>query len=310
MASHLLDWQESPPASCRGGAVAVGNFDGAHQGHAALVRELARLARAAGGPAVALTFDPHPLAVLRPDLPIQRLTTPTDRAAYLHELGADEVLTLRATPALLALGAAEFFDRVLRGALDARAMAEGPNFGFGHNREGDVRLLAELCRRAGIPLSVVPPVVLDGAEVSSSRVRASLEAGAVEEAARLLGRLYRLRGVVAAGARRGRTIGFPTANLREVETVVPGEGVYAARARTASGETWPAAVNVGPNPTFAEQERKIEAHLIGFQGDLYGQELALDFVARLRDTRAFAGPAELAEQLRRDVERVRALAAP
>jgi riboflavin kinase/FMN adenylyltransferase len=301
-----VDWQEPFPGPSRVGSVAIGNFDGAHAGHASLIRELVRQARQThGGPAVALTFVPHPLEVLRPGTRVELLTTPADRAAYLIELGADVVLNLRATEELFRLPPRAFFDRVVRDRLGARGMVEGTNFRFGHDREGDVELLAALCGEASIPLSVVSPLFLDGAEVSSSRIRAELQRGDVARAAALLGRPYCLRGTVVAGQRRGRTIGFPTANLEGVATVVPGGGVYAARARTAAGDLCPAAVNIGPNPTFADEAQKIEVHLIGFSGDLYGQELQVEFLARLRDTRPFAGAAELVEQLRRDVEQVR-----
>ncbi len=306
MASHEVDWQDQPPETCRGGAVAIGNFDGAHRGHASLIAELVRQARHNGGRAIALTFDPHPLALLRPGQVQPLLTTPADRARYLQELGADEVLTLRATASLLELRAAEFFDQVVRKRLAARALVEGDNFGFGRGREGNIATLTELCRGAGIALSIVHPLILEGAEVSSSRIRGALQAGAVELAARLLGRAYRLHGVVGTGQRRGRTIGFPTANLQRVSTVVPGDGVYAVRVYDDAGQHWPGAANIGANPTFAEKEQKIEVHLIGFEGDLYGRELAVDFVARLRDTKTFASAAELVEQLRRDVEGVTA----
>jgi riboflavin kinase/FMN adenylyltransferase len=162
-----------------------------------------------------------------------------------------------------------------------------------------------LCRESGVSLTVVPPLILDGSEVSSSRIRATLLAGEVEEAARWLGRRYRLRGVVGVGQRRGRTIGFPTANLQGVSTVVPGEGVYAVRAHDELGQSWPAAANIGANPTFAEQEHKIEVHLIGFNGDLYGKPLTVEFVRRLRDVRPFVGVEELVAQLRRDLEQAR-----
>jgi riboflavin kinase/FMN adenylyltransferase len=304
MASREIDWQESPPASCRSGAVAIGNFDGAHLGHAALVAELVRQARSVGGPAVALTFDPHPLTLLRPGQNPSLLSTPADRDAYLHDLGVDEVLTLRTTPSLLELTATDFFEQVVRKSLAARAMVEGPNFGFGKGREGNIELLTRLCRETGMSVAVVPPVLLEGSEVSSSRIRAALLAGNVEEAARLLGRRYRLRGVVGVGRRRGRTIGFPTANLQQVVTVVPGEGVYAVQAHDHTGRPWPAAASIGPNPTFAEQEQKIEVHLIGFQGDLYDRAIAVDFVRRLRDVRPFASVEELIAQLHRDVEEV------
>jgi riboflavin kinase/FMN adenylyltransferase len=306
MASHAIDWHEEPPPSCRGGALSVGNFDGVHRGHAALLAELVRLARQLSGPAVVLTFEPHPLRLLRPDLAVPLLTTPAERAALLKELGADEVLIMRTTQDLLDLRAGEFFDRVLRGGLDVRGLVEGPSFAFGHNREGNLELLQQMCDEARLALSVVPPVVVDGAPVSSSRIRGELTAGNVRQAAQLLGRPYRISGVVSTGAGRGRTIGFPTANLEQVTTEIPGDGVYAVRARDPAGQPWPGAANIGPNPTFAEQQRKVEVHLIGFSGDLYGQPLTVDFLERLRDTRAFpGGAAELVEQLHRDVARAR-----
>jgi riboflavin kinase/FMN adenylyltransferase len=304
MADHTVDWAASPPACCRGGAVAIGNFDGVHRGHASLLATLRDQARAVDGPAVALTFDPHPLQLLRPGQAVQVLTTPADRSRLLHDLGADEVLILRTTPGLLALRAEEFFAEVVQKRLAARALVEGVNFGFGHNREGNVETLAELCRAAGLGLTVVPPLTLDGVEVSSSRVRTLLQTGSVREAATLLGRPYRLHGIVGIGQRRGQTLGFPTANLTSPQTLVPGEGVYAVRVEVC-GTEWPGAANVGPNPTFGEQALKVEVHLIGFQGDLYGQALAVDFIDRLRDTRRFGSAAELRDQLHRDVEQAR-----
>jgi riboflavin kinase/FMN adenylyltransferase len=168
--------------------------------------------------------------------------------------------------------------------------------------------LRHLCDEAGLSLDVVPPVVIDGTEVSSSRIRTELEAGEVRRAARLLGRPYRLGGVVGRGAERGRTIGFPTANLEQIATVIPADGVYAVRGHDPAGQSWPAAANIGPNPTFGEQERKVEVHLIGFTGDLYGRPLKVDFLDRLRDTRPFPGRAELVAQLEQDVQRARQIA--
>jgi riboflavin kinase/FMN adenylyltransferase len=219
----------------------------------------------------------------------------------LHEHGADHVLVLRTTHELLALSAEDFFHRVVREQLQAAALVEGQNFGFGHKRRGNVHTLKQLCEGSAIPLTVVPPVLVEGRPVSSSEVRQTLLSGAVDFAARLLGRHYRIHGVVATGQRRGQSLGFPTANLEQVSTLVPRDGVYAVRVET-GGKTWPGAANIGPNPTFAEQQRKLEVHLIGYQGDLYGQPLTVDFVVRLRDTRRFQGVSELVEQLRRDIE--------
>lgn len=307
MAVHTIDWNALPPDACRCGAVAIGNFDGVHRGHAALLSELHRQAQAINGPAIALTFDPHPIELLRPGQTPPRLTTPEDRTRLLHELGADHVLILRATQELLSLRAADFFTQVIQGHFDAQSLVEGTNFGFGRGREGDVATLARLCEPAGIRLTVVPPVILDSGEVSSSRIRAALTSGNVREAAALLGRPYRLHGLVGHGQHRGQQLGFPTANLDQLRTLVPGEGVYAVRVPH-EGKNWPAAANVGPNPTFGEIARKVEIHLIGFQGDLYGRPLTVDFIERLRDTRPFKSVAELVEQLRHDIEQARRIA--
>jgi riboflavin kinase/FMN adenylyltransferase len=307
MAVYTLDWNAMPPGDCRRGAVSIGNFDGVHRGHAALLAEVRRQADALGGPAVALTFDPHPIELLRPELAPPRLTTTEDRSQLLRKLGADYVLVLRATHELLALRAKDFFAEMVQKRLQAQALVEGSNFGFGRGREGDVGTLAELCEPAGIGLTVVPPVLLNGNEVSSSRVRAALTTGDVREAASLLGRPYRLNGPVGTGQRRGQKLGFPTANLEQVRTLIPGDGVYAVRVPH-EGKKWPGAANIGPNPTFGESARKVEIHLIGFQGDLYGKPLAVDFLERLRDTLPFKNLIELVEQLRRDIDQARRIA--
>jgi riboflavin kinase / FMN adenylyltransferase len=304
MAIVTLNWEETPPAGCRSGAVAVGNFDGVHRGHVALLAELAQQAREVNGPVVVLTFDPHPLKLLRPEQFLPVLTLAADRAQLLEEAGADQVVILRTTASLLQLTAADFFEQVLRQRLGAGAVVEGANFAFGHNREGTVEDLRRMCAVVGLTMRVVTPFLIEGVMVSSSRVRSALLRGAVGEAAQLLGRPYRLRGIVGSGQRRGATLGFPTANVEHIETVIPADGVYAVRVPY-GGALWAGAVNVGPNPTFGEQARKVEVHLIGFQGDLYGRPLAFDFVERLRDTRPFRGVEELVQQLRRDVEEAR-----
>jgi riboflavin kinase/FMN adenylyltransferase len=307
MSVFILNPTDLPPAECRSGALAIGNFDGVHLGHLALVEDLRRRADAVGGPAVVMTFDPHPLQLLRPEQFQPILTTVADRADLLQAGGTDHVVIVHTSPAFLQLSAAAFFDQVVRRQLAARALVEGVNFGFGHGREGDVALLGKLCAAAGVDLAVVPPRTADGVVISSSRVRDALVAGDVRRAAELLGRPYRLRGRVATGQRRGQRLGFPTANLDRPETLVPGDGVYVVRAHHA-GRPWPGAANVGPSPTFGEKARKVEVHLIEFRGDLYGQELAVDFLDRLRDVRPFSGPDLLIAQLREDVERARRIA--
>jgi riboflavin kinase/FMN adenylyltransferase len=302
-----LSWDQMPADACRSGAVAVGNFDGVHRGHAALLLELRQQAELIRGPGVVVTFDPHPLRLLRPEQFLPLLTRVSDRARLLLSGGADHVIVLQTTRQLLGLSAAQFFEQVLLRQLGARAIVEGENFAFGHNREGTVTTLAELCEQAGLSMTVVPPFRQNGVMVSSSRVRDALDRGDVRAAADLLGRCYRLHGLVGEGQHRGAKLGFPTANLEQIGTVIPGDGVYAVRVGVPGGTTWPGAANVGPNPTFGEQTRKVEVHLIGFQGNLYGQELEVEFVARLRDTQPFRNVGELVEQLRRDVERAREL---
>jgi riboflavin kinase/FMN adenylyltransferase len=253
---------------------------------------------------VVLTFDPHPLQLLRPERFQPLLTTVEDRAELLQSAGATHVVIMETRRELLGLLPEEFFARVIQGGFQARALVEGANFAFGRDRAGTVETLKGLCQNAGVNLTVVQAVEEHGQRISSSRVRDALVRGNVKAAAELLDRPYRLRGTVGVGRKRGQTLGFPTANLEGFVTLVPGDGVYAVRVDR-EGKRWAGAANVGPNPTFGEQARKVEVHLIGFQGDLYGQPLAVDFIDRLRDTRPFTGPAELVEQLRRDVEEAR-----
>ena len=304
--SHIrIGWTEYPPEHARGGAVTVGNFDGVHLGHKALVAG----AKKWGRPAVVVTFDPPPLSLLQPHSAKLPLTTVEDRAALLHAAGADHVITIRTEPGLLAITPEAFFEDVLHRQLDAKAIVEGADFRFGRKRAGDVNLLKQFCERDGIAFEVVPPVLIDGEPVSSSRVRTALNGGDVTTAMELLGRPYAIRGTVIEGAKRGRTLGFPTANLDGVETLVPAVGVYAMRA-TVDGTTWPAAANVGPNPTFGEEARKFEVHLIGFSGEIYGAELTAEFVARIRDTKPFAGVEALKTQLKQDIETAKQMLNP
>jgi riboflavin kinase/FMN adenylyltransferase len=307
MPTEDLTWLPPLPPAVRKGAVTIGNFDGVHRGHSAILSELIESAKAVHGPAVVMTFDPHPLQVLRPEKCLPNLTTTADRTAQLKASGVDEVVVIPASRALLRLTARAFFDDVIRAGLAPRALVEGPDFGFGHNREGNVRLLQQWCEETGIGMKIVPPLVLDGLPISSSRIRSALLAGDVKEAARLLGRSYRLRGIVGTGQQRGKKLGFPTANLERITTLIPGDGVYAVRVNLNSW-TWPGAANIGPNPTFGENARKVEVHLIGFHGELYGRELAIEFVDRLRNTRPFAGVAELVDQLHKDIAAAKEIA--
>jgi riboflavin kinase/FMN adenylyltransferase len=288
------------PPTARGGAVTIGNFDGVHRGHAALIARLQAAAKKVGGPAIVFTFDPHPRALLRPDEPIVPLMWPERKWQLLEELGVDGIVVYPTDQALLSLSAADFFQNLLVENLAPKAIVEGANFFFGRKREGNVQLLEQFCRNAKIELEILQPVTADGGEVSSSQVRSMLLTGDVAAANSLLTKPYRLRGEVVTGARRGATLGFPTANIEQPENLLPGTGVYAGRAFT-SQRDFPAAIHIGPNPTFGEEARKLEAHLIGFSGDLYGQVLEVEFDRRLRDVRKFNSREELVEQLRTDI---------
>ena len=328
----LLRTLDDFPETLRGGAVAIGNFDGVHFGHARLVERLRAMARRVGGPAVVFTFDPSPTRILRPEMAPEPLLWLERKIEILEQLGADAVLGYPTDKALLQMEARQFFDRIVGDRLDARAMVEGPNFFFGHNRSGNVEVLRQFCAEASIPFEVAEPVEIEGQIVSSSRIRLLVMAGRVDEARAMLGRPHRIRGVVVRGAGRGATIGCPTANLEQIDTLVPGEGIYAARAlvrRRSGSEVWhsrprlcelpntaeggcvtpadgrwhPAAVSLGPNPTFGEAGLKVEVHLIGFQGSLYGQPMEVDFVARLRDIERFDSVDALLAQIASDVAR-------
>lgn len=294
--------------SYRGGFLSIGNFDGVHRGHQSILARLRERADQAGVPAVVMTFDPHPITLLNPQFAPPRLTTSAAKAALMAAAGVDVVVEYPTDAALLNLTAAEFFEQVVLKEFEARGLVEGPNFFFGKGREGTVERLAGFCEQAGRSLDVVGVLESGGETVSSSAIRGELKEGNVPQAARLLGRYYRLEGVVASGAGRGRTLGFPTANLQDVQTLIPGEGVYACWA-TWGEERFQAAVHVGGNPTFAEQAPKIEVHLLSFEGDLYGEALQVEFVERVRELRSFQSPAELQHQVQQDVRAVPGLLA-
>ncbi len=302
-----IDWRTLPPEWARGGVISIGNFDGVHRGHLELVCQARLLAADVGRPAVVVSFDPHPLQLLAPERFQQPLTTIDDRAKALIDGGADQVVFLKTDRDLLQLSAEAFFQRIIRDGFAAKGIIEGFNFQFGRDRAGTVDILRDLCGPSNIAVRIVEPLLLDGEVCSSSRVRNALIAGNVRLAAHLLNRPFSLSGIVVEGEKRGRTIGIPTANIdpaRLTRTILPKDGVYAARG-TVDGRAWPAAVNIGPNPTFGQNARKLEVHLIGYSGDCYGMMLNVEFIDRLRDVRPFAGVTELIAQVRHDIDEAR-----
>lgn len=292
--------------SLRGGYAAIGNFDGVHRGHQAMLSVLTSRARTAGVPAIVVTFDPHPIALLKPEAAPPALTTIADRAELLGRYGVDVTLVLTTNHQLLSLTADEFFEQIVLGKLQARGLVEGPNFFFGRNRSGNITVLRTLCAAHGLSFDVAPLVTVEEQLVSSSVIRSLLETGDIAHAVRLLGHSYQMTGTVGQGAQRGRTLGFPTANLQGIETLVPANGVYAGWAEV-PGLRRPAAIHIGPNPTFVESARKVEIHLLDFQGDLYGQPLQVQIVDRVRDVQRFASVEDLRRQLERDVLQIRTL---
>ena len=281
--------------------LAIGVFDGVHLGHRALMARLARGARQDQGIAVAATFDPLPIHVLAPGAPASALSDVSDRITRLREAGAEVAVVFRFDDAFAKISADEFLDRV-RAAGDVRRIVVGPDFHFGHRAEGDVEMLRARGTRDGFAVDVMTPVETDGAIVSATRIRNFLLAGDVQAAARLLGRPYSLRGRVVHGAKRGRALGFPTINLAlPRERLLPRDGIYAVWAEMGEGR-FKAAATLGVRPTFGGGERVLEAYLLDFSGEVYGDEVEVAFVKRLRDEIAFASPADLSAQIARDVE--------
>lgn len=298
-----------------GAVVALGNFDGVHLGHQAVIQRALEVGRESERRVVAATFDPHPRAVIRPGAEPWLLTSPEMRRDLLLGCGVDEVYVIRFDAGLSRKSPEEFVDDVLVGEIGASAVVVGENFRFGYKASGGVEDLAAGLRKGGgeaypVPIRGLGVETDRGAQISSSRIRELLMEGDSAGASRLLGRSYAVRGEVVTGDRRGATIGFPTANLaHDPRVLVPARGVYAGYARVTGGELYGACTNVGVAPTFDRGENRVEAHLLDFDGDLYGETVEVGFSERLRGERKFSGLGELKAQISRDVEAARRLRA-
>ncbi len=299
------DWRAVPIAA-RGTSVALGNFDGVHLGHASVVRA-AHAARPDLALAV-LTFEPHPRELFRPEDPPFRLTLAAEKAAALARLGVRTIFEIAFDWSFSALTAEAFVGEVLAGALGARHLACGIDFAFGHRRGGDIAFLAAQAEARGIGLTVVPPLADAQGPISASRIRRLLQDGYPERAAAELGRSWSIRGVVTHGDARGRTIGFPTANIPLGRHLEPARGVYAVTVTLPSGVTYPGVANIGRRPTVSSSlESRLETHLFDFEGDLYGVEASVALHAFLRPERKFSGLDELKSQIAADAAEARAL---
>ncbi|HUH12014.1 MAG TPA: bifunctional riboflavin kinase/FAD synthetase [Longimicrobiales bacterium] len=312
MAEESVRWSEPPglPRANGGTVVTVGTFDGVHRGHWEVLREVRRRADRTGRRSVLVTFDPHPLRIVRPAAAPPLLTTPVEKKEILAESGLDYAVFLSFTPALSRYSPRRFVEEVLISRLCLEHLVIGYDHGFGRGRSGDVDTLRSIGAELGFEVDVVEAVGAEGAAVSSSAIRGALQVGDVQMAAGGLGRPYSLRGPVVRGDGRGRQLGFPTANVHVegADKLLPLEGVYAVRGVLRGGAV-DGVLHLGPRPTFRGSPPSVELHLFDFDADIYGEEIRIDFVARIRPIHRFATAAELVEAIRGDCEEARALLA-
>jgi riboflavin kinase/FMN adenylyltransferase len=285
--------------------VALGVFDGVHLGHRAILARAVERGRHVGVTPVACTFDPHPLEVLQPDQAPVPISDLEERLSLIAATGIETTLVLAFTAELAAMAAEAFVKEVLLDRLQAREVVVGFNHRFGRGARGDPALLQALGGRLGFQAHVVPPLTVEGVTVSSSGIRKALQEGDVERAARWLGHPYTLVGVVERGAGRGHGLGFPTANVRPTRQPLVPTGVYAAQLLLGRGAARPAVVNIGVRPTFGESRLVVEAHVLDFSGDLYGQAVRLALLRRLREERRFPDVEALRRQIAADVAEAR-----
>ena len=303
----LSDWQHFPK-DLRGGVLCIGNFDGVHLGHARMLSTGRAAACEAGTAFTIMTFDPHPNALLKPETPRQPLTEPGQREELLRQFEPDVLLIVPTTREFLSITAESFLTDVVQKAIGATHIVEGPSFTYGRGAKGTVETLQQegavhSFRTTIVPTEQVALSDLTLVGVSSTLIRWLLQHGRVGDAARCLGRPYTLRGTVETGAKRGREIGFPTANLA-TKQFIPAAGVYAGRAKTARG-IYRAAMSIGTNPTFGSNATSVEAFLLDFDGDLYGQTVELEFDRWIREMYKFDGVPQLVAQMNRDVTMTR-----
>lgn len=282
----------------------IGNFDGLHRGHQAILDQVLARARERPGTSLVITFDPHPLKVLAPGRAPRTILTPGQKLRRLEEAGIEVVLVLPFDARLAAVSAESFVDEYLWRGLGLREVYVGANFNFGRGRGGNADLLVTLCTAHRMRAGKVDEVRVLGSPISSSRIRRAIQAGEVELAGDLLGRPFAIEGTVGHGAGRGAGLGFPTANLRPLNELLPQDGVYVTRALV-DGSFHQGVTNIGSRPTFPDQDFAVETHLLDAAPDLYGRTIEIGFLARLRQELRFESPQALVEQVRRDVARAR-----
>ncbi len=304
-----LEGNACAPPALRGGVVALGNFDGFHRGHQAVVGRATARARAEGRPVIAATFDPHPARLFRPEAPPFLLTTIDQRLRLFAGAGIDATLVIGFDRAVAAVTPEAFVSEWLVRRLGAAAVVTGEDFTFGRARAGTTATLADLCGAHGVSAETVGPVTDDGGAISSSRIRAALSAGDPGEAARLLTRPFTIEGVVQPGDQLGRTIGYPTANLALGGYLRPAYGIYAVRGALPDGRVLDGAANLGIRPSFDPPKELLEPYFFDFDGDLYGQTIAVALIAFLRPEAKFATLDALTAQMARDCDEARRILA-
>jgi len=300
---EVLDFETIPPGQLAASALTIGNFDGVHLGHRAIIAKVLAHAARLQAPAAALTFQPHPREVIFRGQRVPAILPFSERARLIAELGVALLVKVNFTPAFAGRTAADFVSDLVA-KFHPGMVVIGHDFRFGQGREGDENFLRQAGSRLGFSVEAVPAVEVEGKPVSSSRIRALIQAGEMRRVRRLLGAPFPLEGEVAPGHGRGKGLGFATANLRWSAELIPPDGVYAAVAE-AETERFPAVVNIGTNPTFGDQAVSIEAHLLGFQGELYSRRLRLAFYHRLRGEIKFSSAEALVAQIREDVDRAK-----
>jgi len=303
---QVVHGHRSAPA-WQGAAIAIGNFDGVHLGHRALIQRARELAAKAGAVTVALTFDPHPATLLAPAHAPRMLTSIERRIELLAEAGVDAVVIEPFTRELASASADAFVDDLVLGALRARAVVVGYDFSYGHGRTGTAAALQAHGERAGVEIAIVPPVTVDGEIAASTKIRGFLRAGELTRAERMLGRRWDVDGVVVHGAKRGRAIGVPTANIAPGVELAVAPGIYAVTLAVEGGRPMPAVASLGKNPTFVDDGGLVlEVHVLDWNGDIYDRRVRTTFVARLRDEQKFDSVEALITQIRHDISDARA----
>jgi riboflavin kinase/FMN adenylyltransferase len=293
----------------RNPVITIGNFDGVHIGHLSLFRRVKELAEAIGGESIIITFYPHPIKVLTPSNGPPLITSHEQKMRLIEEAGVDVFLVIEFTRKFANMSAHQFVHEIIHSKIGARGVVVGPDYRFGHKREGDIPTLTRMGKELNFEVYVVPDISINGVEVSSSTIREFVTAGELRRAREMLGRDYQVAGQVIRGRDRGgRLLGFPTANLQLIDELTPKPGVYATEVLI-EGQLYDGATNIGYSPTFENGAFSVETHVLDFSGDIYGKIIQVRFIERLRDEKTFSGPEELSQQIKKDVDRAREILA-